>query len=117
MQSRLIAAVRRLLRRLRVKAVVRPVGEVAATLLEPGDARRRGALPERIVAAFFPELRDRLVTDRHREREVYWRRAWHALGLGLCELARLRPFTAFALSRGAVGRYHELIARHVPATV
>lgn len=119
MQSRLIAAVRRLLRRLRVKSIVRPVGEVAATLLDPGDARRRGALPERIVEAFFPELRDRLVTgtDRHREREVYWRRAWHALGLLLCELAKRKPFVAFALSRRTVGRYHLLIAAGVPQTV
>jgi hypothetical protein len=112
-QSQLIQAVRRFLRGRKVRSIVRPVETVPPALLEPEDAQVRGALSQRLVEGFFPELSCHVVTgpERHAEREVYWRRAWHALGLALYEMAQHYPRQAFALSRAKVGQYYRLLAR------
>ena len=112
-QGALIKRVRERLRRAHIRCVTRPVERARELFLDDLRVQRHGELSAQLTDAFVPELACRVVSggERHREREVYWRRAWHALALGLHEFAERHPRHAFALSRRAPNRYYQLIAK------
>lgn len=111
-QRDVLAEVRRHLRRARVRVVTRSVDPARRVLCATRGRSRKGELGDQIARGFFPELACRVVTgiERHVERAFYWRRAIHAVALGLHEFAERHPRQAFALVRHNVGDYASLIA-------
>lgn len=111
-QREVLAEVRRRLRAARVRVVTRSVDHARRVLCTTPGSSRRGELGDLISQGFFPELACRVVTgiERHVERAFYWRRAFHALALGLHEFAERHPRQAFALVRQNVGDYAAIIA-------
>lgn len=112
-QRNLLAPVRRSLKQLRVRYVTRTIEPARRLFLSaPGRPRTRGELGEQLSRSFFPELASHVVSglERHESRALYWRRAWHALALGLQLMAERHPRQAFALMRRDVGEYGALVA-------